>query len=245
MLNLAKHPYVNNRPVVRVSIALWVLAAISCGASLILYWNYFTSQGENAETLRKTNIEIEREFAETEELLVRLEGMDLKFQGRENEALNQRIAQRVFSWSSLFDRVAEVLPPAVSLDRIAPDVTVLVKALDAGPQTQAGSTIVELGISGTARNDVALLQLVDRFFEHPNFTRPNLSSERRGAGRELEFSMTVSFLPELEAFPLEGQPKSESGFTSVPEGVERSAGNDRSDGPNGSDDVDQSAGDQN
>lgn len=211
---------------VRVAIALWVLAALFCLTSLVLYWDYFTSRGRNAGALLKTEAEIDREIGELEALLDRLDAVDFEFQERENQALNQRIAQRVFSWSSLFDRVAEVLPNTVSLVRIAPKVKVLEASLDSGPRSQPGSTIVELGISGRARNDEALLQLIDRLFEHPSFTRPNLSSEKRLKGRELGFSMTVTFLPEVEAYPREAKAGDGSGPASVTEG---SAGADRSD----------------
>jgi Tfp pilus assembly protein PilN len=224
MLNLAQRPHVNPRPVIRLTIALWVVALLVCSASLYLYWDYFTAQGQNVESLMETDAKIEQELIDLEALIARLDEVDLELQEREIAVLNEKIAQRTFSWSSLFDRVAEVLPGAVSVDRLTPSVKLAGTSSASGVGAETPPTIVSLAISGTARNDKALLDLVDRFFEHPSFTKPNLSAETRGDGRELGFSMTVTFLPEVGSMSGQELPAAEIGPGAAGEGSDQLEG---------------------
>ena len=197
-LNLARRPFVNRRPVRRLALLLWVLALALVLVNGALYWRHFSGEDKSRERVETIDLEVETETQRLEQLRDELSQLDLEKQNREVEYLNARIAQRTFSWSSLFDRLAEVLPRDVRLYRLAPKVV--------GPSvderrrkaTAPQRDIVYLTLAGAARSEEALLEFLDLLFAHPSFRQPNLSSEARKGGL-IEFNMTVTHLPEARA----------------------------------------------
>jgi Tfp pilus assembly protein PilN len=199
-LNLASEQFVNRRPVARVTTALWVLAALVTLVVAVSFWSYFRGQDDQREQLRQVESDSAAERQRIATLGSELAGIDV---GRLNERaqyLNQRIAQRTFSWSLLFDRLAELLPGDVRLQSLAP------RPLDDGrSRRRAGAGAdqpvderVQLQIQGTVRRDEALLELLDELFADDAFEDPNLSHEARDQG-ELRFALTVDYLPVVAA----------------------------------------------
>jgi Tfp pilus assembly protein PilN len=208
-LNLARRPFVNTRPVVRVAVLLWAVAALLAAANLFLFWGYFSGSGEQRGRIVRIDREIERSRERIGELENETAGLDLAQQNERVLFLNEKIAQRTFSWSLLFDRVAEVLPAEVRLRRLTP----MSASEEAGGRRRrrpgaesGGAERMTLTVGGEAMSDEALLQLVDNLFGHPSFRDyPDLTNESKDGGTGLiTFDLRVSYLPSEQAVP--GQP---------------------------------------
>jgi len=52
-LNLAREPFVNFRPIRRLTWILWVLAALLLVANTVLYWRHFSGQGQRRDLLEE------------------------------------------------------------------------------------------------------------------------------------------------------------------------------------------------
>ena len=187
-LNLASHPFVNSRPVRRLVFVLWCLGLLLVAGNLYVYTRHFTGEQDRRDRLDRLVAEEEGERQRLEELERELAGFDVDWQNRQVEFLNLRIAERVFPWSRLFDRLTEALPREVRLTRLRPTIESL-----AGPEEA-----VRLQIRGEARTEEAILEFVGELFEHPAFRHPNLASEsRRARSNVTEFVLSAVYLPAL------------------------------------------------
>lgn len=208
-IDLSARPFVNRRPVVRLSLLLWLAGALLLAGNVWLYWDFIAGRGNLHAQLREVNEGIEIEERRISSLSQELTSFDLGAQNEQVTYLNRRIDQRRFSWSRLFDELSELLPQDVRLTSLAP------AAADGGEQqrtvrrsrstepTDPGR--VGLSITGHARNDQAILDFVDALFADPSFERPNLTQQRQDREGVIEFDLWVLYDAErpLEADVLE------------------------------------------
>jgi Tfp pilus assembly protein PilN len=190
--NLAHQPFVNHRPVRRLALLAWVAAVALLASNSWLYWSAFASRGEQRSELEQLEARTADERAHLEAALVTLERFDLDWQRDQIAFLNARIAERTFSWSALFDDLAEVLPTSVRVERLTPEIG---SRRGHGRGLRKPGDAVTLEIAGVAQRDDALLDLVDGFFAHERFSRPNLRVEARQQGGQVTFSMSVVYRP--------------------------------------------------
>lgn len=199
-LNLARRPFINTRPVTRVSIVLWIFGLLLLFGNVSLFWSYLSGSAEKREELARLEQDVQRQQQAVSQLEQRLASLDLAEQNRQVRFLNRMIAERTFSWSLLFDRLAEVLPDDVRLTRLAPQRRNKKQALG-NPQDeetrQPGDDRVGLVIEGVSRSDDAQYRFVDNLFSHPSFARDaNISSETRDEEKNLvEFDVQVTYIP--------------------------------------------------
>lgn len=201
-LNLAHRPFANTRPVARVAILLWVLSALLLAGNVALFWGYFAGSGEQRARLQKIDADIVRNGEQIARMEGQVEGLDLARQNERVLFLNEKIAERTFSWSLLFDRVAAAMPPAVRLTRLTPESADEKGGGRRGRRQREGNGAlgsdgeVMLTIGGEAQNDEALLQFVDNLFAHPAFDEPNPSSESKNEQTGvISFNLRVAYLP--------------------------------------------------
>jgi hypothetical protein len=193
--NLARDPFVNRRPILRVTAVLWLLAVGLLALNGWLYWRHFVGQGLQEQELASLDPKLEEQRRLLDEALASLETFDLDWQRQQVAFLNARIAERTFSWSELFDHLSEVLPRNVRIGRVTPQLAEGSRANSRGSLRNPEDE-VELGLSGTAEEDGALLVFVDALFAHPRFRRPNLASEaRRSDNAEVRFTLSVIYKP--------------------------------------------------
>jgi Tfp pilus assembly protein PilN len=202
-LNLARRPFVNSRPVKRLAGLLWVLGTLLLAGNVSLFWSYLGSSEQTRAALAGAERQTEREKQEVARLSNRISGMNLDQQNREVAYLNRKIAERTFSWSLLFDRLAAVLPDGVRLSQLSPEVPSDKEQLNrTGPIANADkNTPVALQISGEAKNDEALFLFVERLFAHPAFADPDLGREERLDTGLFRFDLKVKYLPNPAAAP--------------------------------------------
>jgi Tfp pilus assembly protein PilN len=201
-INLASRPFVNDRPVARVTAALWVLGALLALAAGWSFWGYFAGREDQREELASIEAAMEREREAIVGLSRELAAIPLDNQNQRVRFLNQRIAERAFSWSLLFDRLAEILPADVRLLSLAPRVEFgedgRRRGRAAAADEPAPGERVLLQVQAAARRQEAILELLDALFASDSFERPNLAQESREGG-ETRFTLSVVYLPDAAA----------------------------------------------
>lgn len=197
--NLARRPFVNERPVKRISLLLVVAGSVLLLADLWLYFGYVSTRRSTASQLVEIEAQIESERAGLEAAERSLAAAEISAQNELVEFMNARIAERTFGWSVLFDRLAGLLPQDVRLDSLSPQF-VAAEAMRRGGRRAAVAEVdpgrrVQLGLQGRARDGEAILTLVDALFADPAFADPDLSREIRQDG-EVGFNLSVAYLPQ-------------------------------------------------
>lgn len=192
-LNLARRPFVNRRPVQRLTWLLWGIGGLVLVLNGFLYWGHFRGQAARTDRLG----EVRREIADHRETIRRhgatLAGFDLGAQNESVEYLNLRIRERAFGWSELFDRLAEVLPIEVYLTRVSPTTG------DSGSTGGSARRVLEPGevllqLGGRGRTSEDVFRLVDNLFAHESFRSPNLQNESARDGL-VSFSLNAIYRP--------------------------------------------------
>lgn len=195
-LNLAQRPFVNTRPVTRVAMLLWTLGVLLLIGNISLFWSYLSGSAEKRQELARLNQEIEAQDRTVSQLEQRLARLELDEQNRQVRFLNRQIAARTFSWSLLFDRLAEVLPDDVRVVRLAPRP---MGREEDGRRVDDDLPLddrVRLAIAGQAKDNESIDAFVDNLFAHPSFGEPNLSRESREEGADLiQFDVQVIYIP--------------------------------------------------
>jgi Tfp pilus assembly protein PilN len=168
--NLAARPFVNRRPLHRVAIAAWILGGLLAVFDAGVFWRYASGEGRRQQRTGELEESLAAERARIDAAVDVLAAIDLEWQSEQVRFVNLKADQQSFSWSRLFDQLAEVLPDGVRLARLNP-----------------GSR------RGAARDSEALYEFVDALFAHPAFERPDLENERER--EEVEFSLSAVYLP--------------------------------------------------
>ncbi|MFP3940585.1 MAG: PilN domain-containing protein [Thermoanaerobaculia bacterium] len=200
VLNLAAEPFVNRRPVVRLAALLWIAGVVLLAVNAWLFRDFLVGRGDVHARLQEVRESIDVEERQIAALTEELASFDLGSQNAQVQYLNQRIAQRRFSWSRLFDRLAEVLPQDVRLRTLTPSTDADDRSSrtfdQEAPPLARGQVL--LSIRGEARGDDDVLELVDALFADTAFEHPNLSRQATTDRDLVEFQLdTVYNAPEL------------------------------------------------
>jgi Tfp pilus assembly protein PilN len=193
-LNLARRPFTNTRPVTRTAVLLWLLGILLLLGNVSLFWSYLSGSGEKRAELARMERQVEHGQRDVARLEDRLANSDLDQQNKQVRFLNRKIAERTFSWSLLFDRLAEVMPDGVRLNRLSPSGLVDKDSREFDVQ-RGRDNRVTLIIAGEAKSDEAVLQFVDNLFAHPAFEDPDLSHDSREDNGLVKFDIQVKYLP--------------------------------------------------
>ncbi len=193
-INLARRPFLNDRPVRRISLLLWIAGGALALANALVYTQYFSGGTLTRDQQLEVRQAIELEEERIADLQEALDGLGLARQNEKARFYNQLIKQRTFSWSRLFDDLAATLPEDVRLAALTPRFQ---SSGDRRRQRRAESSPdgVVLQVRGAAKNGEALLALVDALFEAPGFRRPDLSQEAVEEGQLSNFDLTVIWVP--------------------------------------------------
>lgn len=191
-LNLARQPFVNLKPIRRAGLLLAVAGFGLLVVNGALYWRHFTGEGRTRSRSQELAREIAAEEAEVAELHLRLSDLDIAGMNRRAQFVNLEIDRRRFAWSHLFDRVALVQPDAVRLLSMTPRFGGEDRSRS---RRRVAPDEVNLELRGVAKDGEAMLEFLDRLFEHPAFRDPDLSRESRRQDGMLNFDLSVLYLP--------------------------------------------------
>jgi hypothetical protein len=223
--NLARAPFVNERPVRRLGVALWVLFAIVGGAGLWMSQTIRRETGTRVAELARLNAETVGGRERAVALEAELRRANLPAQNERAEFLNRRLAERTFSWNNLLETLAGVMPRGVRLIGLSPQGFARQRGRTVGSVEAPATTQVAMRITGEAEETEALLEFVDRLFAHPAFDRPNLSRESAKKDDKIQFDLTVDYLPQVAAQPglLAAADESGEGHSDAPAAGQASA----------------------
>src|SRR3954469_14779665 len=162
-MNLSRRPFVNGRPVARVAALLALLGGVLLLGNLFVYFSYVQGTGEKRAQLAQVEQQKEKERRQIAQLNERIATLDLARQNEQVDFLNEKIAERTFSWSQLFDRLAKLMPADGGLTRLSPrgivDTEVDRRRRGAPPpRKKTPDDRVTLAIGGEAKSDQALLR---------------------------------------------------------------------------------------
>lgn len=196
--NLARDPFLNTRPVVRVAILLGLLGVALAVANLYAYWSFSQGQDVKRDLLEDTRVAIREEQERLQSLDRRRRQIDLESQNEQVVFLNRKIRQRTFGWSLLFDTLTEILPRDVRVGRLSLESIGEAEAGrsrrgTSGSQLRPGEIL--LGIEGEARNYDAFLDFIDALFESPAFREANPSGDTKAQTGMSRFRLSVIYLP--------------------------------------------------
>lgn len=197
-LNLARRPFRNSRPVVRISLLLWLLGLLLLLGNVSLFWSYLSGSADKREEITRGQREIEKQQQVAQQLQHRLDSLDLVRLNEQIDFLNQKIDERTFSWSLLLDRLVAVLPNDIRLSRLTPeteDKREQNRRSRPAARSRHAEGQVPLTIIGETRNDEALMRFVNNLFAHPAFAEPNLLREERQENNLVRFELTVQYIP--------------------------------------------------
>ncbi len=187
-LNLAGKPFLNPRPVLRVTLLLWLVGLGVAAFNVRLYFSHYSGSSSDRERETELQSTLEAERGAVQALEDELRGYDVGWQNQQSTYLNAKIAERSFSWSKLFDRLGEAMPAQVRLNSLIPTFND-----GKGSKAEIFEGEAQLGIRGQARSSEVLLEFVDSLFAHPSFRAPNLSSEKLMETGLLDFGLTVIY----------------------------------------------------
>lgn len=197
--NLARAPFVNERPVRRLAVTLWLLFAVVGGLAA---WQSLASREATGSSLA-TLLRLTGETAAARERATTLErelrAADLVAQNERTQFLNRRLDERAFSWGNLLETLAAALPRGVRVVRLSPESFVQERRGKGAPVTTPATTRVELRLTGEAEDTEAMLEFVDRLFQHPAFEGPSLARESEKKDTRIQFELAVAYLPEVAA----------------------------------------------
>ncbi len=219
-INLASRPFVNRRPVFRLAGLLWVLGAALLAVNVWQYSEHWRGSASYRDRLATAMAEIREEEAEKAEYDRALGAVDLSGQNGQTKYLNRLIAYRTFPWSALFDDLERVLPMDVRLINVRPNVRLVAEppkkprrrrrvpgrrqsqeesaeetSEEPAEEDELSKDEVGLRLTGVAKSEDVLYELVDLLFADPSFRRPILERDRRKSGEtSLSFSLGVVYL---------------------------------------------------
>jgi hypothetical protein len=192
--NLARARFENLRPLTRISVLLAALALAATAWNAKTWMETGAIGAEKAAELARLNRETTEANARIATLEDDLRAADLEAENERTQFLNQRIAERAFSWNLLLDRLVEAMPPGVRLRQLSPAVERPGGRSRAAART-AGPETVSLRVAGEAEDDEALLEFVDRLFADEHFRAPDLAGESTREDGLLQFQLAVRYLP--------------------------------------------------
>lgn len=229
--NLARRPFLNTRPVIRVGILLGVLGLVLAGANVFAYWSFSQGQDVKRDLLEATRVAIQEEQERLQSLDRRRGEVDLESQNEQVVFLNRKIRQRTFGWSLLFDTLTEILPRDVRVGRLSLESIGEDRAGRSSRGAASGSDLrageILLGIEGESRNYDAFLDFLDALFESPAFREANPSGDTKVQTGMFRFRLSVVYLP-AQAAALERRAREEAAQTAAEAAVDGSGADEAS-----------------
>jgi hypothetical protein len=190
-LNLATRPFRNNT-------VLWTGFVLGLAAVLALSWWNVARYRTTVHELDSLRSEIGsygsrlQDFKRRNEAAKRgIDKQDLELLSVQTTKANDVILLKAFSWTKLFNRLEEVLPYNVRMERIDP--LFRIGDHDRGPIASEDLT-VPIVVSGRSKDLVAFLDFEAALLESPYFDR--VEPERHQPNnQEVDFSLRFSYYP--------------------------------------------------
>ncbi len=182
-LNLAARPYRDYRPVYTVVVVVSLLIAFLMLNNIDTYFRYV----RNTESTRTKIAQLDRQTAgeraraQAADALIR--NVDLPALDQDVRFINNRLAQRAFSWSKLLDRLEQVLPADVRIRVISPSF--------------AANGLVHLELTCDSKTSDGTIEAINRFNHDVHFANPFPHSEAQTTANSYVFAIGVDYKPSI------------------------------------------------
>ena len=180
-INLARRPFRNNTVHYVVFISCFVLLV---AASVYNVYDYASTGGEISRLDEELGDRTGRYRGlgdEVEKMKADVARLDLTTLNTKSNFANGLILSRLFSWSALFDRIEELIPPDVKIRSIRPSIS---------PKG------IEIQIDGMARTPPALYEFETALDGSNFFTGVYpVSESTRESKTELNFDLMMNYIP--------------------------------------------------
>jgi hypothetical protein len=195
-INLATRPFYNTM----LYVVAYAVSAVLLLAMTVLNLYTFTMDQASWGRFREARERLQEEVQALDRTETghrrALDRLNLAQVATQSEFANSAILQRVFSWTLLFNRLEQVLPPEVKVRSLRPKVD---------------SAGIHFRVMGTAKTAKAFTDFEENLLESPLFADVYPLSERSEPGRPgIEFSLTFRYLPNKESLEpdeaTEGEP---------------------------------------
>jgi Tfp pilus assembly protein PilN len=181
-INLATRPFRNNT-------LYWVgfgsAALLLVAVTGLNFWLFFQSGSTVQQYQQELDLKQHKRDSlarDEERLSLKLTKLDFNGLRQQADFANDAIRRRIFSWTQLFNRLEVVVPPAVMMTALRPEI-----------QAEGISIVGE----GIAKDQEGLLDFEEGLIRSAYFERIYPGSERREQrGGELHFSLKFDYLPE-------------------------------------------------
>ena len=180
-INLATRPFRNNTLYWAGFGSATLVLAVLTSVNLWLFFRSGSSVHQYEQEVVVKQQKRDPLARDEQRLSVKLAKLDFNGLRQEAEFANDAIRRRIFSWTELFNRLEEVVPPDVMMTALRPEI-----------QAEGISIVAE----GIAKNQEGLLDLEENLIQSAYFARIYPGSERREQrGGELHFSLKFDYLP--------------------------------------------------
>jgi Tfp pilus assembly protein PilN len=180
-INLARRPFRNNTAYYAVYSAC---LALLLSATVYNGWSFWTGGAELARLREDMSFTTDRYMKlhdEVEQMKSEINTLDLEVINTKSSFAEGLILSRFFSWSLLFDRLEDLIPPEVKIQRIAPSIS---------------TKRIEITLSGMARSPDQFLEFEGNLSSSPFFSNVYpVHEDQQESQNELKFSLAMDYIP--------------------------------------------------
>ena len=184
LLNFARRPFRDDRPVFLLAAAAIAVGLVLFAANLQLYSDFQRRIGGTTAEIRALEERRARASTDVEAARGALDSYRVSSLARESQGLRRLVAERRFSWTGLLAALEHALPTDVRVARMTPSVS------------DTGVVWISLGLVG--RNPDSVVHTVASLSHDPSFEGVSLRGEtgpEQGIPEGYSFEMTVAYRP--------------------------------------------------
>lgn len=180
-INLARRPFRNNSVYYGVFITCFALLLVASGYNVY----DFMQTGESIGRQELVRAERQQKYlelrGEVENMKKEVSSLDLTTLNAKSTFANGLILSRLFSWSTLFDRIEDIIPPHVRIRSIRPSIS---------------TKGIEIQIDGMAQAPEDLYQFEQELVNSNYFSGVYPVSENSKESRgEINFDLAMNYVP--------------------------------------------------
>ena len=170
ILNFARRPFRDYRPVYLVAGAALLIGAILFAINASLYGRFRGDVADTREEIAWLQKRQERAVAAAEEARKGVASYELSDLSVESRGLLRLVEERQFSWTGFLARLERVLPAEVRLSRLQPKFQ------------ESGEVLIDVTLVG--RGPDSVVRTIAALSRSPSFTTVELKSETRPESKE-------------------------------------------------------------
>jgi len=176
--NLATRPFRNNTVIGSIVAGVAAALLIATIYNLYIFLSYGSSYALLLEDQELNRAKLEALEVEERALVKQIEARDFAAAFDQGSVANELILKRTFSWTELFNKLEDLMPPEVMMSAIRPNVT---------------SSAIVIRVEGVAKTHLAFLSLQENLLAHESFSEVYPVSIRRLNPSRPEINFILNF----------------------------------------------------